>query len=57
MPEKELRKLFYDTLVDLDAEARRKAYGRARKQAEQRGDFEVAEGFILDLRGMKKRGA
>jgi hypothetical protein len=57
MPEKELRKLFYDTLVDLDAEARRKAYGRERKRAEQRGDFEVAEGFILDLRGMKKRGA
>ncbi len=57
MPEKDLRKLFYDTLVDLDAEARRKAYGRARKTAENRGEIEVAEGYILDLRSMKKRGA
>jgi hypothetical protein len=57
MAEKELRKLFYDTLVDLDADARRKAYGRARKQAEQRGEIEVAEGYILDLRSMRKRGA
>jgi len=55
MAEKELRKLFYDTLVDLDAEAKRKAYGRARKMAEQRGDVEVAEGFVMDLRS-KKRG-
>lgn len=57
MPEKDLRKLFYDTLVDLDAEARRKAYGRARKTAENRGEIEVAEGYVLDLRQMRKRGA
>jgi hypothetical protein len=56
MAEKELRKLFYDTLPDLDAEARRKAYGRARKLAEQRGEMEVAQGFVIDLR-KPKRGA
>ena len=56
MAEKELRKLFYDTLVDLDSDGKRKAYGRARKQAEQRGEIEVAQGFLIDLRG-KKRGA
>ena len=56
MAEKELRKIFYDTLVDLDAEAKRKAYGRARKQAEMRQEIEVANGFVIDLRG-KKRGA
>ena len=56
MPERELRRLFYDTLVDLDAEAKRKAYGRSRKQAEQRGEIEVADGTVLDIRS-KKAGA
>ncbi len=54
MAEKELRKLFYDQLLDMDAEAKRKAYGRARHVAVQRGEIEVAEGFVIDLRTMNK---
>lgn len=54
MPEKELRKVFYDGLLDLDAEARRKAYNRARATAVARGEIEIAEGYVIDLRGMKK---
>jgi hypothetical protein len=56
MSEKELRRAFYDQLADLDAEAKRKAYGRAKAQAMQRREIEIAEGYVIDTRA-KKRGA
>lgn len=52
-PEKELRQAFYETLPDLDADSKKKAYYRARDRAIKAGSFKVAEGFILDNRGNK----
>lgn len=55
MQEKELRKAFYESVVDgLDAEAKKKAFARARAAAINAGLIEVAEGFVIDLR--KGRG-
>lgn len=54
MPEKDLRKAFYqDVVADLDAEARKKAYQRARGEAERGGFIEVAEGFVIKLKGWR----
>lgn len=51
MPEKELRKAFYEDVVHgLDAEARKKAYQRARDAAVKARQIEVVQGFIIDLR-------
>ena len=54
MPEKDLRHAFCETLGDLDADSKRKAWYRARDRAIKAGEFEVAEGYILDLRGNKR---
>lgn len=56
MPEKELRKVFNEELRGTgltDPEALKKAYFRARKTAIDSLQIEVAEGFIIDLRGGK----
>jgi hypothetical protein len=50
MPEKELRRAFYETLAGLDADAKKKAYYRARDRAIRDEQIEVAEGFIIDRR-------
>jgi hypothetical protein len=54
--EKLLRKAFYDELAAAgmsDADSRKKAYYRARDWAVKQGLIEIAEGYILDRRGMK----
>ena len=54
MEEKSLRKAFYeDVVADLDAEARKKAYQRARGEAERGGFIEVAGGFVIKLKGWR----
>jgi hypothetical protein len=50
MREAELRKLFYDECPELEEEARRKAYFRARKWAITHGTFDVAAGVIVMLK-------
>ena len=51
MTEKELRKAFYENVVDgLDGDAKKKAFYRARMSAIDAGLMEVAEGFVIDLR-------
>lgn len=47
MPEKELRKAFYEDLGDMEADAKRKAYQRCRAWAIQNKLFEVVEGLIV----------
>jgi hypothetical protein len=53
MEEKALRKAFYEKLQGLDADAKKKAWYRACKRAVEAGHFEIAEGFVIDLRGKK----
>ena len=53
MDEKALRKAFYETLDGLDADGKKKAYYRARDRAIKSGLIEVAEGFVIDIRGKK----
>ena len=53
MEEKALRKAFYETLAGLDGDAKKKAWYRACERAVKAGHFEVAEGFVIDLRGKK----
>lgn len=50
MTEKELRKAFYEDCGVEDAEARRKAYGRARAWAIKGGFVEVAQGRVITLK-------
>lgn len=50
MSEKELRKIFADEADIPDAEARRKAYYRAREWAVASGFIEIAEGIVIVLR-------
>lgn len=50
-----LRKAFYDACLDMEEEARRKAYFRARKWAIKSGLIDIAEGFVVILkRGTQK---
>jgi hypothetical protein len=49
MAEKDLRRAFYEQLGTLDADAKKKAYYRARDRAIKSGAFEVAEGYVLVL--------
>lgn len=54
--ERELRKAFYEELRAqglTDADSLKKAYFRARKVAIDGHQIEVAEGFVIDLRGAK----
>lgn len=56
MAEKDLRKAFYEELRAeglTDAESLKKAYFRARKVATEGRQMEVAEGYVIDLRGRK----
>jgi len=50
MPEKELRKAFYDVIDTTDPEARKKAFYRARDWAIANGFIEVAEGIVIMLK-------
>ena len=50
MPEKDLRRAFYEQLAGLDGDAKKKAYYRARDRAMADRLIEVAEGFVIDLR-------
>lgn len=54
MPVTDLRHAFYETLGDLDTDSKKKAWYRARDRAIKAGTFEIAEGYVLDLRGNKK---
>jgi hypothetical protein len=47
MNERDLRKAFYDLLEGLDAEAKKKAYFRARAAAVDSGRIEVVEGTVI----------
>ncbi len=49
MKEKELRHAFYDQLSEMDSDARRQAYFRARKWAIQSNIMEIAQGVIVML--------
>lgn len=53
MAERDLRKAFYELLDGLDAEAKKKAYQRARKTALDSGYFEVVEGFVVIHRAVQ----
>lgn len=50
MPEKELRKAFYEDADIADPEARKKAFYRARDWAVSQKLIEIAQGFVIDLR-------
>jgi hypothetical protein len=50
MPEKELRKVFYDAVETTDPEARKKAFYRARDWAVSNGFIEVAQGTVIVLK-------
>ena len=50
MEEKQLRKEFYALLEGLDADAKKKAYYRARMEAVNARQIEVAQGIVIDLR-------
>jgi hypothetical protein len=51
MEEKALRKAFYEDLPgELDSDARKKAYYRARDSAIRQLQIEVVEGIVIDLR-------
>ncbi len=50
MDEKALRKEFYALLEGLDAEAKKKAYYRAKAAAVDARQIEVAQGIVIDLR-------
>jgi hypothetical protein len=51
--EKTLRRAYYELLGNIDADAKKKAYYRARDWAVQAGHMELAQGFVIDLRGKK----
>lgn len=53
MTEKALRKAFYDTLGDAPTDTKKKAFYRARDRAIELHQIEVAEGFVIDLRGKR----
>jgi hypothetical protein len=53
MQEKDLRRAFYETLPELDPQSRKKAYYRARDRAVKAGKIDLAEGFVIDLRGAR----
>lgn len=46
----DLRKAFYELLEGADAEAKKKAFWRAKQWAEDAGLIEIREGFVADLR-------
>jgi len=48
-----LRKAFYEQHGDLDYEAKKKAYFRARRKAMDAGLIDIAEGVVIDLRKRK----
>lgn len=50
MEERHLRKGFYALLEGLDAEAKKKAYWRAKQAAIEARQIEVAQGIVIDLR-------
>ena len=50
MEERNLRKAFYELLEGLDAEAKKKAYYRAKQAAVDAGYMEVAQGIVMDHR-------
>jgi hypothetical protein len=50
MPEKELRKVFYDAIDTTDPEARKKAFYRARDWAVSNGFIEVVQGTVILLK-------
>lgn len=50
MPLNDLRRAFYELLEGLDAEAKKKAFFRARKRAQDAGYIDFAEGMVIDLR-------
>jgi KaiC/GvpD/RAD55 family RecA-like ATPase len=50
MEERNLRKAFYELLEGLDAEAKKKAYYRAKQAAVDAKYMEVAQGLVIDLR-------
>ena len=50
MDERSLRKAFYELLEGLDAEAKKKAYFRARAAAVDAKQIEVVQGLVIDLR-------
>lgn len=51
MPEDSLRKAFYEACGVHESEAKRKAYYRARKWAQDHGFIELAEGVVIALEG------
>jgi hypothetical protein len=51
--ERSLRRAFYEFLEGLDAEAKRKAYFRARTAAIEGGYMDVVEGMVIDKRKAK----
>lgn len=53
MAEKVLRKAFYDLLGDAPTDTKKKAFYRARDRAIELRQIEVAEGFVIDLRGKR----
>lgn len=50
MEERALRKAFYELLEGLDAEAKKKAYQRAKQEAVNGRRIEIAQGIVIDLR-------
>lgn len=54
MKEKELRTIFYERLPDLDVEAKKKAFWRARTWAIKRGMIDVAEGVVIVMAPPKR---
>jgi hypothetical protein len=50
MEERNLRKAFYELLEGLDAEAKKKAYYRARAAAVDARQIEISLGTVIDLR-------
>lgn len=53
MTEKSLRKGFYDLLGEIPTDTKKKAYYRARDKASNLGLIEIAEGYVIDLRGAR----
>jgi hypothetical protein len=51
--ERHLRQAFYEAIGVSDPEVRKKAYYRARKAAIDERLIEIAQGYVIDLRGRK----
>jgi hypothetical protein len=51
--EKSLRRAYYELLGDLDQDAKKKAYQRARAWAIEAGYMDVAQGYVIDKRAGK----